>query len=327
MISFNSLWVFLLLPLPFLVVWLSPVHRQRASALRFPFFNRIVDAAGIKPNSGAIVLGKTRLQILAAAVIWSLLITGMANPEFLGAPVERTQSARDLILAIDISASMNAVDFTATDGNVIQRLEAVQQVVNEFVAAREGDRVALIVFGSRAYVQAPLTNDLETIIALMSQTEVGMAGPQTAVGDAIGLAIRTFESSDIEQRLLIVLSDGSDTASRMSLVNAAEIANDRNVRIFTIGVGDPNATGDDRVDLQALEDVARITRGQYFFADDETALQAIYKQIDTLAPSEFETQSYRPRTSLFHIPFILAALIGVLTLTVLQFSRNKQVTA
>jgi Ca-activated chloride channel family protein len=300
-----------LLPLPFLVWRFMPAHREQVPALRFPFFRQIVDTAGVEPGAGAVVLRRGRLQMAAAIAIWALLVLALAGPERVGAPVEITRSARDVVLAIDISGSMDARDFAAPDGTRKQRLEAVQEVVRSFVAGRDGDRMALIVFGSKAYVQAPLTEDLGTITELLDITAVGMAGPHTAIGDAIGLAIRTFETSDIEQRLLILLSDGTDTGSRMSPVNAAEIAADRGVEIFTIGVGDPDATGEDRVDLAALQDIAARTGGAYFFASDEGTLQGVYDRIDALAPREVETLSWRPRQSLAWMPLALAALIGI----------------
>jgi Ca-activated chloride channel family protein len=184
--------------------------------------------------------------------------------------------------------------------------------------------MALIVFGSKAYVQAPLTEDLQTISELLNQTEVGMAGPHTALGDAIGLAIRTFEASDIEQRLLILLSDGTDTASRMSPVNAAEIARDRDIEIYTIGVGDPNASGENRVDLATLQDIASRTGGQYFFAEDEQGLRQVYDRIDQLAPRQAETLSYRPRQPLAFISLAAASLIGTITIAWLALGNARK---
>jgi Ca-activated chloride channel homolog len=317
-ISLGLPWALLLLPLPFLVWRLVPAHREPVPALRFPFFRRIVRTAVAEPGPGAVVLTRSRLQMGAAIAAWCLMVLALAQPERVGAPVEVTRSARDVVLAIDISGSMDARDFAAPDGERKQRLAAVRDVVRTFVEGREGDRMALIVFGSKAYVQAPLTEDLDTIIDLLERTEVGMAGPHTALGDAIGLAIRTFEASDIEQRLLILLSDGTDTASRMSPVNAAEIARDKGVEIFTIGVGDPEATGEERVDLATLQDIAARTEGEYFFAADEAALKQVYERIDELAPREVETLSYRPRQSLAHIPLALAALIGLATVAAMH---------
>jgi Ca-activated chloride channel family protein len=257
-------------------------------------------------------------------LVWALLVFAMARPERVGAPIERIRAARDVVLAIDISGSMDARDFQDAGGERLQRLDAVKQVVAEFVAGREGDRMGLIVFGSKAYVQAPLTEDLETIIALLARTDVGMAGPHTALGDAIGLAIRTFEASSIDQRLLILLSDGSDTASVMSPVNAAEIAASEGVEIFTIGVGDPEASGEDRVDLAALRDIARRTGGAYFYASDAEGLTAVYDRIDTLAPREIETLSYRPRRSLAHWPLGIALAIGLGATAALYLSARRR---
>lgn len=310
MISLAFPWALVLLPLPLLVWRIAPPHRQQVPALRFPFFRRIVDSAGSTAGAGSVVMRRTWLQMGAAILIWLLLILALARPERVGAPIEKQQAARDVVLALDISGSMDAVDFTALDGTRMQRLAGVKQVIDDFIAEREGDRMALIVFGSKAYVQAPLTEDLPTIRALLADTEVGMAGPHTALGDAIGLAIRTFEASDIDQRLLILLSDGSDTASRMSPINAAQIARDRDIEIYTIGVGDPDASGEDKVDLASLQDIARRTGGQYFYAEDAEGLTQVYNRIDELAPRITETLSYRPRQALAWIPLVLAALVG-----------------
>lgn len=323
MISLLLPWALALLPLPVLVWRFLPPYRKRVEGLRFPFFRRITAAAGAEARPGAVVLTRSRLQMGAAAAVWALVVLALAQPQRVGAPVEQVTAARDVVLAIDISGSMDARDFRGADAARLQRLAAVRQVVATFVAGREGDRMALIVFGSRAYVQAPLTEDLETILALLAQTEVGMAGPHTALGDAIGLAIRTFEASDIDQRLLILLSDGSDTASAMSPVNAAEIAASEGVEIFTIGVGDPEATGEARVDLAALQDVARRTRGAYFYASDAEALSAVYDRIDALAPRRTETLSYRPRRSLAHWPMGAAVLIGLAAVGWLRLSTRQ----
>lgn len=323
MIQLGLPWALALLPLPFLVWRFVPPYREQAESLRFPFFRRIVQTAGVDARPGAVVLPRSRLQMVAAVVVWALVVFALAQPLRLGAPVEQVKAARDVVLAIDISGSMDAQDFEDASGQRLQRLAAVKQVLTEFIAGRDGDRMGLIVFGSKAYVQAPLTEDLETILTLLERTQVGMAGPKTALGDAIGLSIRTFEASEIEQRLLILLSDGSDTTSAVSPVNAAEIAASEGVEIFTIGVGDPDATGENRVDLAALEDIARRTGGAYFYASDGEALAAVYDRIDELAPRETETLSYRPRRSLAHWPLGLALLIGLGTTLALQGTSRR----
>lgn len=312
-----------LLPLPWLIWRLMPPVREKVTALRFPFFRRIAEAAGADPREGAVVLVRSWVQMAAALTVWALVVVALAQPERVGQPVEMTRAARDVVLAIDISGSMDARDFPGEDGKPLQRLEAVRNVVKEFVTRRDGDRIALIVFGSKAYVQAPLTEDLTTILDLLDRTQVGMAGPHTALGDSIGLAIRTFEASEIKDRLMILLSDGSDTASRMSPVNAAEIAAGDGVEIFTIGVGDPEASGENRVDLVALQDIARRTGGAYFFAADESALTSVYDRVDAMAPRVTETLSFRPRKSLAHWPMGLAVLIALGAVAVLHLQTAR----
>lgn len=322
MISFAFPWAFLALPLPLLVLWLVPAHKEQVPALRFPFFRRITRTAGSTPGPGAVVLSRSRLQMGAATLVWCLLCLAMARPERIGDAVEVTRAARDVVLAIDISGSMDTRDFRTPDGAPKQRLAAVRDVVDGFIAGRDGDRMALIVFGTKAYVQSPLTEDLDTITTLLGQTQVGMAGPHTALGDAIGLSIRTFEISDIEQRLLILLSDGADTGSRMSPVNAAEIAAGKGIEIYAIGVGDPKGSGENRVDLETLKAIASRTGGEFFFAEDEAGLTDVYDRIDTLAPRETQSLSYRPKTSLAHIPLAIAAAIGLLAIGFLAFSEK-----
>lgn len=324
MISLAFPWALLALPLPLLVWWLSPPHRQRVPAIRFPFFRRIVEATEQTPQEGAVVVTRTRLQMVVAIAVWCLLVLSVAQPERLGEPIEVTKSARDVVIALDISGSMDAADFVDANGNRMQRLAGVKAVVRDFVADRQDDRMALIVFGSRAFLQAPLTDDTGTIIDLVDQTQVGMAGPHTALGDSIGLAIRTFENSEVEQRLLILLSDGSDTSSRMSPLNAAEIARSSGVEIFTIGVGDPKGTGENWVDTETLADIARRTGGAYFFASDLDGLSGIYARIDELNPRLVEVLSHRPRTALHGYLMALSALIGLVGLAVLDRGARVQ---
>jgi Ca-activated chloride channel family protein len=316
--------VLLALPLPLLVWWLLPARRERANALRVPFFGSLVDAAGAEARDGAVVLRRTWLQVFVAVVAWCLLILALARPEWVGEPIVREEAARDVMLAIDLSGSMEYRDFPAEDGTRLSRLAAVQRVVDRFVAARERDRIGLVVFGARAYLQLPFTRDLDTARALVALMEVGMAGPQTALGDSIGLAIRAFESSEVDERLLILLTDGNDTASTMTPVNAAEIARMNGVEIFTIGIGDVNATGEDRVDFDVLETIAARTGGQFFNAADETALEQVYQRIDTLAAAEVRVQSWRPRTSLVHWPAGAAILLTLLGYAVLLISTGRR---
>ena len=326
MLSFAAPWVFLMLPLPLLVFWFAPPHREQSNAIRIPFFRHVARAAGIEPRSGSVIPGRERLQTGAVILIWLLLLTAMARPEKLGDPIVVEKSARDVVLALDISGSMDQKDFTDSNGAPQQRLDAVKDVLRQFISERQGDRMALIIFGTRAFIQAPFTEDLNSLNGFLDQTQVGMAGPNTALGDAIGLGIRTFDSSEVDQRLMIVLSDGADTSSRMTPINAAAIAAEKGVAIYTIGVGDPNASGEDRVDLDALKDIAERTGGAYFFADDQASLVKTYEQIDQLNPRIVETQSFRPRESLAHYPLGMALAVMALVLSGLHLSHRRRGT-
>jgi Ca-activated chloride channel family protein len=295
-----SPWALLLTPLPLVIWWLLPPQREAVSALRGP------------------------LQMLVAATVWLLVVFGLARPEWVGEPIVRTEAARDIMLAIDLSGSMDYRDFPDGDGRNIGRFEAVQKVVDRFIANRESDRVGMIVFGTKAYLQIPFTRDLESARALVKLMEVGMAGPKTALGDAIGLAIRTFESSEVDDRLLILLTDGNDTGSAMTPVNAAEIAKLNDVEVYTIGIGDTEASGEDRVDFEALTEIAERTGGAFFNAEDASALTAIYQRIDETAVADVRTQSWRPRASLVHWPAGAAALLIILAYAALLIGARRR---
>ncbi len=311
MLEFAWPWAFAALPLPLLVMWLLPPYREQRASVQIPFFARVAQAAGQTPQPGAMVLRRLPLQMIAAAAIWLLIVAALARPQWVGEPISHDIAARDMMLAIDVSGSMNQPDFQTADKQMLQRLDGVKQVVQAFIARRKGDRIGLILFGTRAYVQAPFTQDLRTIQSLLDQTAVAMAGEQTAIGDAIGLTIKTFEKSKAEQRMLVLLTDGNDTASRVPPAHAAEVARQRGVTIYTIGVGDPAASGENRVDLQTLRDVASTTGGRFFRAENGAELETIYGDIDKLAPVKVQTESWRPKLPLFHWPLGGAVVLGL----------------
>jgi Ca-activated chloride channel homolog len=311
-VEFAWPWMFALLPLPILVWWLMPPYRARQASIQVPFFDRVAAATGQTPQRGAVVMRRRAAQMIAAILIWILIVAALARPQWVSDPVTRDVSARDLILAVDISGSMDQTDFRTTDGQMLTRLDGVKRVIRDFIARRHGDRIALILFGTKAYVQVPFTQDLQTAQQLLDQTQVGMAGQQTAIGDTIGLAIKTLEGSTAKQKLLILLTDGNDTASRVPPEHAADIAQQNGVVIYTIGVGDPAASGENRVDLGVLKSVASTTGGQFFRAEDGAQLQAIYADIDRLAPAKLQTLSWRPKLPLFQWPLGAAVIIALL---------------
>ncbi len=326
MLEFAYPLALLATPLPILAWWLLPPQRERVSALRVPFFEPITAAAGSEARAGAVILRRRWLQLFVAVLVWLLLVAGLAKPEWVGQPIVRTEAARDIMLALDLSGSMDYHDFPGEDGEVVSRFEAVQRVVDRFVTARQDDRIGLIVFGTKAYLQLPFTRDLDTARALVDLMDVGMAGPKTALGDSIGLAIRSFETSEVDERLLILLTDGNDTASKMTPINAADIARLNGVEIYTIGIGDTAATGEDRVDFDVLAAIAERTGGEFYNAEDEAALDAVYRRIDQTAVADVRTESWRPRQSLVHWPVGLAVILILLAYAGLLFGTRRQGT-
>jgi Ca-activated chloride channel family protein len=295
-------WILTLLPAPFLIWWLLPPYRERKESVRIPFFDQIAKLSGRKPSPGAVVIRKNILQMLIAPLVWGLVVTALARPQFVEPPIERVESARDLLLAVDLSGSMEARDFTDAEGNRIDRLEAVKLVLDDFIARRQGDRIGLVVFGDSAHLQVPFTLDHEICRELLDQTQIRMVGPRTAIGEAIGLAIKLFEASDAEDRVLILLTDGDDTGSKVPPPKAAEIAAQRDITIHTVGIGDPETGGDDVVDVANLRAIAAATGGSSYLAVNQAELEGIYRELDLVEEQELTTLSYRPRRELFLYP-------------------------
>jgi Ca-activated chloride channel family protein len=206
---------------------------------------------------------------------------------------------------------MEAEDFTDEEGNRTDRLTAVKQVLGDFLAEREGDRVGLVLFGSVAFVQAPYTADLEVVTELLDEAQVRMLGPRTMLGDALGLGINLFERSEVDERVMIVLTDGNDTGSLVPPERAAGIAADEGVTIHTVAIGDPAAVGEQALDEATLRAVAEVTGGGFYRADDRAEMAAIYAELDALNPRQVETVSFRPRRDLFAWPLGIA-MVGVL---------------
>jgi Ca-activated chloride channel homolog len=308
-LAFDLPWAALALPLPLLVWWLWPPYRATMPAVRVPFFAQMAAAARERPRRGAVIMRANWLQGLLAPLCWALLVAAMARPVWVEPPIERIESARDLMLAIDLSQSMEARDFTTPQGQRVDRLTAVKRVVADFMARRTGDRMGLIVFGSTAFPEAPLTLDHATLQALLADMQIGMAGPQTAIGDAIGVAVNMTAHSTAQEKVLILLTDGNDTASRVPPERAASIARERGLVVHTIGIGNPRASGEDKVDLSALEHIAQQTGGRFFRAEDRSALQNIYATLDRLTPEKVKRQVSRPKRELFYFPLAAAGVL------------------
>lgn len=309
MIAFAYPWLYALLPLPLLVWWRLPAYRETSASVRLPFFGEVASAAGLEPAAGAHVPRRNMVQHLLAPLAWALVVTALARPQFLEPPIYKSEPVRDLLLALDLSQSMDTRDFKDPAGAIESRVQAVRQVVSQFVAHRPGDRIGLIVFGDAPYPLAPFTLDHALVRTLIDDMVPGMAGASTSLGDAIGLGIKMFDNSQAAEKVLVLLTDGNDTASRMPPAQAADIARARGVVVHTVGIGDPAATGEQKLDLPALQHIAATTGGRYFFGADQSALASIYATLDRVTPHKEKTLSWRPRRELFMWPLGAAVLL------------------
>lgn len=300
-------WLLLLLPLPWLGYRYLPEYREARGAVRVPFFAAMSRAVGQAPSAAG--TRNNRWQLILNLLVWALLLLAVARPVFVENPIERQQPVRDLMLAIDISQSMVTTDFTDANGQKIDRLAAVKEVVHGFIDKRKDDRLGLIVFGSGAYPQAPLTLDHASLSLLLDDTGIGMAGPNTAIGDAIGLSLKLLDQAHEQEQLLILLSDGNDTSSAITPAHAATMAAAKGVVIHTIGIGDPSAAGEAKVNLRGLQQIAESTGGKFFRAEDRYALDQVYNTLDKLTPHQVKTLSHQPKKDLFWWP--LGAAIGL----------------
>jgi Ca-activated chloride channel family protein len=318
-------WLLLLVLLPVLIRWLSPAYRDNKPALVVPWFNRMANFLNEKPEKGLNVNISGFIESLFIWLLWFLLVIAIARPQYLEPPLTRTLPTRDLMLLVDLSASMDAKDFINSKGENIERLTAVKEVLDEFLTRREGDRVGLIVFGNAAFVQVPFTQDLDVTRILLEETSVRMAGPKTAFGDAIGLAITLFEKSDVKERVIIALTDGNDTGSKVPPTEAAKIARDNDIKVFVVGVGDPETVGEEKLDEAALKNVASVTGGQYFFAADKDQLQKIYTELEKINTRKVEVATYRPTIDLFHWPLSAFLFLSFLYHLMLWLNRYKAI--
>jgi Ca-activated chloride channel family protein len=304
--------MFLLLPLPVLIYFLAPAYREPRLAVRVPFMELLRRLSGYQAVGGPAIVQRTAMQKIQLILGWLALLVALARPTWMDQPISRDLPMRDLLVALDLSGSMDTQDFVDEAGVGSDRLTAAKQVLDQFLSRRQGDRVGLIFFGSAAFVQAPFTEDLDVVRELLGEAQVRMLGPRTMLGDAIGVAIQLFERSKVEERVLIVLTDGNDTGSMVPPLRAAEIAQDNGVTIYTIAMGDPEAAGEQALDEVTLKAVADATGGQYFHAADRQDLERIYQTLDQLNPRQVESLSYRPERELFFWPLGFAIVLSLL---------------
>ena len=314
MIHFEWPWLLLTLPLPLAVRWLlsAKVSAEQA-ALKVPFLDDFSDTetqSVTQPN---------KLPLLLASIAWVLLVIACTRPQWLGEPIEQAVSGRDLMMAVDLSGSMEVQDFFINK-RAVDRLTAIKYVATDFINRRVGDRIGLILFGTQAYLQTPLTFDRKTVMTLLNESAIGLAGDNTAIGDAIGLAIKRLKNQPDNSRVLILLTDGANTAGEVTPLKAAELAAANHLKIYTIGVGADemivrsffgsrkvNPSAD--LDENTLVKIAENTGGRYFRARNADELNNIYMLLDKLEPVEKDKQFFRPRSELYYWPLALALLL------------------
>lgn len=347
-LQFEWPWVLAALPLPWLVRRLTrAAEGDREAALRVPFFEDF--AAG---GQTARIAQTRRWPLRLAALAWALLVAAAARPLYVGEAVELPVSGRDLMMAVDLSGSMEERDFELR-GELVDRLTAVKHIGGEFIDRRAGDRIGLILFGERAYLQTPLTFDRQTVHILLDESVIGLAGKATAIGDAIGLAVKRlrrqpqapstvspYGHEPVEgrrragDRVLILLTDGANTAGEIDPLKAAQLAAREGLRIHTIGIGADELVlrglfGPRRVnpsqdlDEKTLRAIAAATGGRYFRARDSRELEEIYALLDEIEPAVKDARHYRPVTALFHWPLALALVLSVSILAGLLRGGNQ----
>ncbi len=313
MIHFEWPWLLLALPIPLLVRWLVPAQAPvQQAALKVPFLEDFGD------NSNITMAPEKQWPLILASIAWVLLIVASCRPQWLGEPIEQAMSGRDLMIAVDVSGSMQEEDFIIAN-SPIDRLSATKQVASAFIERRAGDRLGLILFGTTAYVQTPLTFDYKTVSTLLNEAFIGITDdkPATSIGDAIGLAVKRMQDQKAESQVLILLTDGANTAGEVSPLQAADLAASNHLKIYTIGIGADemiirsffgnrkvNPSSD--LDEATLTAIADKTGGQYFRARNTEELEQVYQLLDQLEPVEKDKLYFRPMTELYSWPLAFA---------------------
>lgn len=310
-------WLLLLAPLP-LVMAFIPAKKRIEAALRVPFYQH---ASQLEQHS-KLGINKRPAKLLALWLIWICCLFAATNPQWVGEPTSMPSSGRDLLMAVDISGSMEQTDM-AIAGRRVTRLMAVKKVIGDFVVRRNSDRMGLILFGAQAYLQAPLTYDRKTVNQLLQEAQIGFAGRETAIGDAIGLAVKRLRDRPDASRVLVLLTDGANTAGQLSPDKATELAQQAKIKIYTIAFGAesmevPGIFGSRTVnpsrdlDEPTMVNIAEKTGGKYFRARNLEELDNIHRELDRLEPIEMETETFRPVQTLFYWPLAIAFLLSLL---------------
>jgi Ca-activated chloride channel family protein len=306
------LWVFWLLPLPLLVYWILPSFRLKSASLTLPNFDKVKAYSGEKPRKSALVKRRNFFGWVILLLVWCLTIVALSSPQIVEDPELMVKTSRNFLIVADISFSMAETDWMIK-GKKVRRWDAVKDVMHDFIVKREGDRMGLIFFGSNAYIQVPFTADLTTVDQLLEEADVGMAGQITNIGKAIVKGIHMFEQDTIKTKVMLLLTDGIDSGTDILPLDAADLAKNDSIQIYTVGIGDPNGRGSD-LDEKTLEEISELTDASYFRAMDAERLNEIYDELDKLEPIEYEEEEYKPTTLLYYYPLCLALALAIVLL-------------
>lgn len=303
-------WVFLLFPLPFLLYWILPVMRKRRAALMAPFFERAATVSNQKPRKSAWITRKNFFSWITLILCWACLLAAASSPRYVGQPAKKTKTVRNFLIVADISFSMETTDWIV-NGRRMSRWDAIKSIMKDFVQNRQSDQVGLVMFGTNAYLQAPLTTDLQAINWLMDQTEVGMAGQMTSIGDAIAFSTNVLKADTIKQKIMLLMTDGIDAGQNILPLDAAQQAKRDSITIFTLGIGKASGMGGYDLDEKTLKEISKATGGQYFNAMNEGQLKNVYATLDKLEPVKYDEETYKPVVLLYYYPLLAAAVLGL----------------
>ncbi|KZN48487.1 vWA domain-containing protein [Pseudoalteromonas luteoviolacea] len=318
MFEFEWPLAFLLLPLPWIISKIKPVAVQSQQKIRMPSYASL---GGI----GTQVQSYSRKRNWLEMLVWLLLVTALSNPTWLDDPITLPSEGRDIMLAVDLSHSMAEEDMEY-NGRYIDRLSVVKAVLSDFIEQRQGDRLGLILFADTAFLQTPLTKDINTVSQMLQESQIGLVGRATAIGDALGLAVKRFNQKEESNRILILLTDGQNTAGNLQPEEALILAREEGIKVYTIGVGSDGrrnmgffslgSMSGASIDEQTLTHIATETGGRYFRAKDVQGLQQIYSELDNLEPISAEDETFRPKIALFYIPLLAAITLWGLVLLI-----------
>ncbi len=313
MISFAWPWLLILLPLPLFIYWLPSKKNSASAALKMPILITDIESTTITNK-------QKKMPMIILSLCWLLTVIATAQPQWLGEAVDIPTKGREMMIAVDLSGSMQIEDMKL-NGSTVNRLEMLKVLLGEFIDRRIGDRLGLILFADDAYMQTPMTFDRKTVKQMLDESVLGLVGRKTAIGDAIALAVKRFDEKDKSNKVLLLLTDGQNTAGKITPKQALELAVAKNITVYTIGIGadvmlQQSLFGTRRVnpsselDEKTLSEIAKQTGGKYFRAKNGQGMSQIYQLLDQLEPIEQDQQQMRPLTALFYWPLSAVFFIG-----------------